>query len=217
MADQLIQRAGETARWLERLSGSKHDAGRSIMWAAFNLRTARMGERIAAELGSGSAGVARVRAVFHEEWDVLEIGAMSLGFEDVMTALDLCANAVYLVSGGTPTSDGAYKDLGYWTPGRLVKLPSNTHDWLLALQAHPDKHLLAHCRTELAHRAVQRHVIRGAGGAASPPLTEMTIPAVGGDPPARVSIGVLIPRLVEFGKDQFLRCCAALEADFKPS
>jgi len=187
------------------------------MWAVFNLRTARMGERIAAEMGSGSAGVARLRAVFHEEWDVLEVGAMSLGFEDVMTALDLCANAVYLVAGGTPSSGGAYKDLGYWTPGRVAKLPSNTHDWLVALQAHPDKHLLDHCRTELAHRAVQRHVIRGAGGAATPSLTEITIPAVGGDPPARVSIGVLIPRLVEFGNDQFLRCCAALESDFKPS
>lgn len=114
------------------------------MWAAFNLRTARMGERIAAELGSGPAGVARVRAVFPEEWDVLEIGAMSLGFEDVMTALDLCANAVYLVSGRTPSSDGAYKDLGYWKPAKLRKLPSNTHDWLVALQAHPDKQLLYH-------------------------------------------------------------------------
>jgi len=133
------------------------------MWAAFNLRTARMGERIAAELRSGSAGVARVRAVFHDEWDVLEIGAMSLAFEDVMTALDLCANAVYLASGGTPTADGAYKDLGFWTPRRLVKLPSNTQEWLLALQVHPDMILLDHCRTELAHRAVQRHVIRGAG------------------------------------------------------
>ena len=57
------------------------------MWAAFNLRAARMGARIAAELGSGSAGLARLRAVFDEQWDVLEIGAMSLGFEDVMSAL----------------------------------------------------------------------------------------------------------------------------------
>ena len=184
------------------------------MWAAFNLRTARMGQRIVEELGSGSTGVARVRAVFHEEWDVLEIGAMSLGFEDVMTALDLCANAVYLASGGAPTSDGAYKDLGYWTPGRVGSLPTNTHDWLLALLAHPDKQLLKHCRDELAHHAVPRHDFRGAGGAATPPLTEITIPAVGGDPPARVSIGVLIPRLVAFGEDQFVRCSAALEADF---
>ena len=100
------------------------------MWAAFNLRTARMGQRIVEELGSGSTGVARVRAVFHEEWDVLEIGAMSLGFEDVMTALDLCANAVYLASGGAPTSDGAYKDLGYWTPGASGE-PSDQHPRLV--------------------------------------------------------------------------------------
>jgi hypothetical protein len=214
MADQLIQRAGETARWLERLPGSKQDAGRSIVWAAFNLRTARMGERIVAELGSGPAGVARLQAVFDEDWEILEIGAMSLAFEDVMSALDLCANAVYLVSGRAPSSDGRYKDLGWWKPERLSNLPSNTKDWLVAIQAHPDKHRLDHCRTELAHRASQRHVIRAADGASTPSLTEITIPGVGGDPPERVSIGVLIPRLVEFGKEQFLRCCAALESDF---
>ena len=98
MADALIQRAGETAQWLERLPAPKRDAGRSIMWAAFNLKTAGMGQRIAAELESGPEGLARIRCVFDEDWDVLEIAAMSLAFEDVLTALDLCANATYLAS-----------------------------------------------------------------------------------------------------------------------
>ena len=216
MDDDPIGQAGVTARRLEQLSGTRRDAGRSIMWAAFNLRAARMGARIAAELGSGSAGLARLRAVFDEQWDVLEIGAMSLGFEDVMSALDLCANAIYLASGGQPASDGKYKDLGWWKPGHLATLSGtpNTLRWVSELQADSERQILEHCRAMLTHRAVPRHIFRGAGGAPTPPLTEIRIPAVGSSPAQRVSIGVLIPRLVQFGDNQFERCCAALLADY---
>jgi hypothetical protein len=184
------------------------------MWAAFNLKTAGMGQRIAAELESGPEGLARIRCVFDEDWDVLEIAAMSLAFEDVLTALDLCANATYLASGGTPASDGNFKDLGHWTTERLATLPENTRDWLGALLASSGKHLLDHCRSQLAHRAVSRHVIRGVGGPPTPSLTEIMIPALDGEPARPVSIGVLIPRLVGFGSDQFLGCCTALHSDF---
>jgi len=60
-------------------------------------------------VASGDRGYQRFRGVFPEEWDIVEIAAMSLAFEDSATALDLCANTVYLAAGGVPVTKPAAK------------------------------------------------------------------------------------------------------------
>ena len=145
MADPLFELARDVELVLEPLGSPRKDAGRSLSWAAFNLRAARMGQRIVEELASGPGGYARIRVVFPEEWDVLEVAAMSLGFEDVTTAVDLCANAVYLASGGIPSADGSFKDLGYWSAARAASLPDATKKWVLDLITDLDTQLLLQC------------------------------------------------------------------------
>ena len=107
MADPFFEEAGRVEKALDGYGPPRRDAGSSLHWAAFNLRAARAGKEIVDELGNGTAGLERLQMVLPEEWDVLEIVAMSLGFGDVATALDLYANAVYLASGGKPDGMGS--------------------------------------------------------------------------------------------------------------
>lgn len=214
MSDPLFDLAQQTELVLDHLGTPRRDAGRTLAWAVFNLRAARIGERIVGELGLGIHGYDRLESVLPETWDVFEVAAMSLGFEDVMTALDLCAHAAYLAAGGTPNAAGSFVDLGYWTPARINTLPAATKAWMEELLAHPDVDLLRQCRYGLAHRLVTRHI--RIGGGVDRALAEIsTLPTPAGAPGTSLgSIADLIPRLLRFGEAQYSACCLALQADF---
>jgi hypothetical protein len=216
MADPLYELAREVESSLDPLGPPRRDAGGALHWAAFNLRAARVGQTIVGELASGTQGYARLQTVLHEEWDVLEIAAMSLGFEDVMTAIDLCAYAVYLASGGTPSADGSFKDLGYWSATRAAALSAATRKWVTDLLSNPDSDLLRQCRDALTHRSVRRHIRIAVGSIEGRSLVEITQrPTVLDPSPSSLgSIGDLIPRLLAFVERQFRLCCDAIKADY---
>jgi hypothetical protein len=153
--------------------------------------------------------------LFPEEWDVLEVAAMSLAFEDTMTALDLLANAVYVACGGTPSASGAYKDLGYWTPTRIAAVTqANTKRWLDAVTTSADLSLLKTCRDALTHRSVTRLVSMGGGvGRSVVEIAERPVPGSAATAPLG-GIDVLIPNVLTFGEQQLQACSAALRADF---
>lgn len=210
----MFELGGETEKALTYLGEPRSTAGRMLQWAVFNLRAARIGERIVKELSAGNDGYQQLFAVFPEPWDVLEVAAMSLAFEDVTTALDLCANAVYVAAGGTPSLSGEFKDLRYWTPARVASLPSASRKWVGDLLADPNTATLRLCREGLAHRLVTRHIRMGGGVDRS--LAEIaTLATPGGTPSVTLgSILDLIPQLVRFGEGQYETCCRTLQADF---
>jgi hypothetical protein len=176
-----------------------------------------MGRQIVELLESGPEGLARLQEIFPGQWDTLEVAAMSLGFEDVTTAMDLCSNAVYLATGGTPSSDGRFKDLGHWSAHRASTLPTATRDWVTGVVGDPQTEVLQKCREALAHRTLRRRIAVQVGSIEGRSLVEITtLPTPGGVPPQSLgNIGVLIPQLVAFGETQFVLCCEALKADFK--
>ena len=207
MADPLFTLSGETETMLAKGGKAPRDAASTLLWAAFNLRAARIGRRIVSELAADSVGFARPTKVLHEEWDVLEIAAMSLAFEDTMSALDLCANVLFLASGGTPAVSGKFKDLGYWTSARIAAVPAASQTWITGLLASSEYAELKIARDALTHRFVSRHIRLGGGVGRA--LAEISTPTRNLGP-----IDVLIPRLVRFGEQAFETFCGALQTDF---
>jgi hypothetical protein len=92
-------------------AGVPYQAATDLNWARLNLGAAAMGRTIVQRLGTGQMD-AELGAIFRQPWDILEVAAMSLGFEDVMTALDLCADAVLLTCGQPRHRDRNFYDLG---------------------------------------------------------------------------------------------------------
>jgi hypothetical protein len=88
--------------------GVSSDVAGDLTWAALNLSAARAGLRIVEELGMGHTGFERLHDLLHEEWDQLEVAAMSLGFGDVKTAMDLCVNAAMRLGGAAVPANGAF-------------------------------------------------------------------------------------------------------------
>jgi hypothetical protein len=73
--------------------GVSSEVTADLTWAAFNLSAARAGLRMVEALALGQTNYERLNNLLQEDWDQLEVAAMSLGFGEVQTALDLCANA----------------------------------------------------------------------------------------------------------------------------
>src|SRR5580700_11452916 len=88
--------------------GVSSEVAADLTWAAFNLSAARAGRRIVEELALGQSGYERLRSLLQQEWDQLEVAAMSLGFGDVKTATDLCVNAAMRMAGATMPGSGAF-------------------------------------------------------------------------------------------------------------
>jgi hypothetical protein len=195
------------------IHGGIHErAGTDLAWAWFNLGAAAMGRTIVDLLARGKVDHL---AMFGQPWDILEVGAMSLGFEDAMTALDLCADAVLLACGRTPQANGQFYDLG-----NLKKLqqqlaaPPAVRAWIEQLLRHPDLTLLEDCRNPMTHRFLRRHMFLAVGGTPGRSLSEITTLHGQGPPQSRGSIADLIPRLVTFGETQLESLCKAILTDF---
>ena len=209
----LASRAGITLK--------QHGTGRAgddLAGAWFNLRTAAMGRSIVERLDAQGPLDALLTEVFHQPREVFWMAAMSLGFEDVMTALDLCADAVLLLGGWQPLDNGSYYDLRHLKrQRRKLTVPPQVQTWVDQLLApHDDLTLLAECRHALAHRNPRLHpLVRWEDGRAVMALPELTT-LHGRDPQRgtpiarwRGSIGDLVPGLVGFGEEQLEALCLA--------
>ncbi len=189
----------------------KGRAGDDLAWAWFNLSTADRGRTIIGRLANGEMD--QLQAIFGQPWDVLEVAAMSLAFEDVMTAIVLCTDAVLLICGELPDPRGQFYGLGDLKKRRgKLAAPAAIRAWIDQLLQHSDLTLLEDCRHALTHRTVRRHprLRLVSGRPARRALTEITT-LHGQDPPqSRGSIGELIPRLVSFGETQLESLCQAV-------
>ena len=122
----------------------------------------RHGRTIVEHMAIGE--VDQLSAIFDEPWDILEVAAMSLGFEDAVTAIDLCADAVFLACGrplrtlGGSTTWASSNSSTNTLPLQPPFVPGS--DQLLQ---HADLPLLEDCRHPLTHRFVRRHIALGAG------------------------------------------------------
>jgi hypothetical protein len=195
------------------IHGGVHErAGTDLAWAWFNLGAAAMGRTIVDLLAGGKADQL---AMFGQPWDIMEVGAMSLGFEDAMTALDLCADAVLLACGREPLASGLFYDLGNLRKLRpQLAAPPAIRAWIDRLLRHPDLTLLEECRQPLTHRFVRRQIFLAAGAGSGRSPSEITTLHGQGSPQGRGSIAVLIPRLVTFGEMQLESLCRAILKDF---
>jgi hypothetical protein len=194
-------------------TGVPDQAGQDLAWAWFNLGAADMGRTIVGRLAAGKFD--ELTAMFNEPWDILEVGAMSLAFEDVMTALDLCADAVFLACREPLDPTGRFYDLGNLKKRhRHLSASPSIRAWIDQLLCHPDLTLAEDCRHPLTHRFVRRHILMAVGGAPFRSVSEITT-LHGQDPPrGRGSIGDLVPRLVGFGETHFESLCLAILTDF---
>jgi hypothetical protein len=97
--------------------------------------------------------------------DLIEVTALTLASGSVLAALDLCADALYRATGGTPTSDGRYKDLGYWRKddhrAQAFKRFPASQQWLERILASPELARIEDTRRALVHRLIGRQVVKG--------------------------------------------------------
>jgi len=174
-----------------------------------------MGRSIIERLAGGDMDP-QLAEVFDEPWDILEVAAMSLAFEDVMTALDLAADAVLLMCGEPLRTTGQFYDMGQLKKmHHRLAAPIFIRAWIDHLVQHPDLKLLEECRHPLTHRYVRRHIgVRVGGTNSGRALSEITTLHGRGAPRGRGSLGVLIPQLVTFGEAQVEALCQAILSDF---
>jgi len=236
MSDELLALGVETEQVLRQ--GPVHDraplAGRSLVWAAFNLRAARIGRRFT-ELLCQPRGLDELEALLQEgQANVFEVAAMSLGFGDVMSALDLCGSALDAMSNASPPAlDKRGADMGDWFSdpskskskraqefhSRRQQLPSEVQAWLDHLEAHPDWDLLKTCRDPIVHRLFPRALIASSVNTGLT-LAKIDLTLAGNtdprtaDPAQLRDISDLILKVLSFGEDQYRTFCKALKAAY---
>jgi hypothetical protein len=190
-------------------------AANDLGWAWHHLGAARAGWTIVHRIGGGQMDSELVE-VFRLPWEDLEVAAMSLGFGNTMSAIDLCADAVLLACHQPLHDKGRCYDLGELRKGRAKLVgPPGLLAWADQLLAHPDLAGLQECRDHMTHRTPRRHVTaiidrRGAVGGRA--LAEIS--TLHGKDGVRWqgSIGDLIPRAVRFGEQQLELLCRAILA-----
>ena len=128
---------------------------------------------------------------------VVEMAAENLISRGVVSAMDLCAAAVFRLTGERLRPDSE-RDVGWWfdkrwkQPWHLVPLP--LQHWLRALERDATWQLATAFRNAFTHRTVQRNINIVIGG-----VTTVTL-QVGIH---KHDAQVLMPQLVTFGKQEF--------------
>ena len=190
-------------------------SGDDLGWAWRHLGAAAVGRTIVEQLAAGATD-RQLESVLGHPWETLEVIAMSLGFGNVMSGLDLCADAV-LIIGGAPAVKpkgplGGFYDLGDLRAlRRTFSASPAVEKWGDRLLAHQDLKLLKTCRDALTHRQVRQHPgVHWENGRAIRTLAEITPLDSRGVVRSLGSIGELVPRLVAFGEEQLEGLCRAI-------
>jgi hypothetical protein len=142
---------------LERLNQPhRRQADPLLSWASWHLNTAQLGwdvlERAWADGDENLTG--------HPLYTV-EMAAENLIFRGVVSAMDLCAAAIYRLTGESLRADRE-RDVGWWldTRGkrhwRLVPIP--VRQWLRVFRGHTTWEMATELRNAFTHRSLQRHV-----------------------------------------------------------
>ena len=219
-------------------------ASADLNWAAWHLRIGGIGERMA-ELLSDTGTMRSLTGTLDPytldpDVGVLEVAATSLTFGDVMTALDLVADALWsLVSPDVIPSlgDRNYADVGSWTEGKppsptdtwLVRIartrpvtasvPAPLSTWLRSLLAHPSYALLKRSRDRATHRRFPRTIfLSTVDGPRQLSSIDVSLrgdtDAATADPENLRDIGELIREFVAFGENQLQAFVTAVLAAY---
>ncbi len=204
-------------------AGVPFQAAVDLDWASRHLRAADVGRTIVGRLGTGQVD-RQLEVVFGQTWDALELTAMSLGFGDTMSAMDLCADAVLLACHEPQQDSGRCYDLGQLQTRvrqarRPLIAPLMLRTWIDQLLAHPDLAELQACRNHLTHRTPRRLITLVLDYRGMPTGRELAeITTLHGADPARPrgSIAELVPRLVAFGEERLESLCRAIMSQTPP-
>jgi hypothetical protein len=181
-----------------------------------------------------AAGDGRLVEVLGVPWETLEDAAMCVSFGAVLTALDLCADAVLLVCGAKlvnpdapKTAPGSFYSLAdlrklngtpsvkVWVEGKPI-VPPAMRAWVNQLNSHPDLATVHDWRHAVLHRQVRRHpmVAFPDGGPIRSAPSAVTVLDSQGPVEGRIGkdIGEEVVRVVEFGEGQLEDLCRAILA-----
>ena len=181
--------------------------GRLVATGAFHLDAARFGARLYSMVHSPD-DYDTVRRL-GETPTTLETAAANLVFRGVVTALDLCAAALYRLNAPSPgVPGGRERDMAWWnSPGRRASLTPEQASWVSSIQGSEDWTLLEEARHAYTHRTVPRHVRLQLGSLVGPqgPDPEMAPVLRRGGTEIVISgrkhdLADILPRLVAFGE-----------------
>lgn len=216
MQQDLLKSAQETSQLIESVGHPQAaDIGADLTWAVFNLEAARVGSRMLELLGSEHGQ--GLMELFDSRWEALETSGMSLGFGDAVTAIDLCADALYLAADGEPLAGGRFKDVNYWRPESLrSRLQPMARHWIDGLLADSQwDELSGFWRAAITHRRLARHIAMnmsepdGAGGRS---LSRIGLPGTSAE--SGPDVLTKVTELLDFATNEVRGCCVALTADY---
>jgi hypothetical protein len=182
-----------------------------MTWAAMNLGTAQLGRGLMDRIAT-SEGVEEVRRLLGDQlFQVLEVSAFSTSARSVVTALDLCAAALYRMSGLPARKGGKEADVSYWTAQRITasQLEPEQKTWLTSLQTSCEWQFLEPVRHGVTHRYFRTSVYLSTGGV-GPIINDVWIDGT------TYSMDGLVRRFFLFGEDQFRSFCDGLRSAYPP-
>jgi hypothetical protein len=213
-----------------RRSGGAVDTSPEVLldWAVIKIGSAQVSLSLLHQLRRHPESV---RLALAPTPEILEVAALTLASAGVLAALDLCADAIYRASGGTPRKNGHFKDLGYWKKLSLTQRADHLRRvisarvWLENLLASPELKRLEAARHALLHRhvgharSVQALVAKldGHGGFRAEDILgspTVMLPRAPGVAATRLgSLDDLVTGLLAFGEREVLACRSALHLD----
>ena len=178
-----------------------------ISWAAFHLGAAFAAEVMIERLGTEDGWHDLQRVLGVNSYDIMEAQAFIVASSSVMTAIDLCAAAVYRLSGGTPAPGREY-DLGDWRRhGDRDETPPALQTWLSDVLRSAEQSLLERARHQAVHRSTPR-VIKLTAGAHRLPASEFVVDGTAHP------VDDLIARFARHGENRFDAFCDSVASDY---
>jgi hypothetical protein len=183
----------------------RNEAGQLVTWAADHLDTARLGADL----------FTKASPDLDDNWTghrlhTVEIAAQNLVFRGVVTAMDLCASAVFRLAEGTPPPDREF-DMGQWLHPHKNQQPpwGTTPDplkrWVESFDGDSDWELAVKLRDAFTHRTTRRHVTVTVGSRSGPVQALVDV-----DGTLHASTGTM-RRIVNFGLARFRKLADAMD------
>jgi hypothetical protein len=185
------------------------DVGAALAWAAFHAAAADIARVIVGTLQSNSV---RLQKDLDTSFEALEVAAMTLGFGNAASSMDLCAHAIYLANGGSHGKNARFCDLAELTQlvarGKIALEP-RCQKWLDVTNKNSVTRALTAYRHHIIHRTIRRHTAMNVSTNVRS-LASVQIPGR-----RREGLEKLIPRLVDFAGRRTKACSLAVARDFR--
>ena len=206
-----IELAQETSRKIERHFPSiSASVTPLLLYAAFNLGSARVAQSMVRWLEQPGGYDQMCQQLADEGFDVYEATVLQLSARSVVTALDLCAAALFRIGGGNlgPEREAAVNTWKNGSPSHIA-LPLSLNQWVAAFHG-PTMlmwDLLVDCRHRAAHRRFVRHITLNVG-AERKPNAQVEYAGVS------YATDWLIDEFTLFGQRQFVDLCGRIQIEY---